>query len=296
MGLTSDQIASFWTNGYFIARGALHNDDLQPVIDELSAFIDRRAHELRAEGKIINLYADAPFETRYGLLFQQCPEIGKGMDIMHLRGRAMFEFLHNDNLLDLAASLVGPEITCNPIQHVRAKPPAVYEGHENPGFHNVPWHQDAGVMMPEADTSNVVTFWLPIGDATLEMGCMQILPGVPKSHGYLKHQKEGGTTIWPELLPDVEPIVASCQKGDVVMMDKFTPHSSTPNRSQLCRWSLDLRYQPTGEHTGRTAHPEFVVRSPSKPDSVMHDYDEWCRLWIDAFENPRGVSMHRNER
>jgi len=266
------------------------------VIDELSAFIDRRAKELKDEGKIDNLHAGEPFETRYGLLFKQCQEIGKGIDIMQMRGRAMFEFLHNDNLLDVAESIVGPEVTCNPIQHVRAKPPAVYEGHENAGFHNVPWHQDAGVMMPEADVSNVVTFWLPVGDATEEMGCMRILPGVPKSHGYLKLQKEGGTTILPELLPDVEPVIASCKKGDVVLMDKFTPHSSTPNRSNLCRWSLDLRYQPTDEHTGRTAHPEFVVRSPSQPERVMDDYDEWCRLWVDAFENPRGVSMHRNER
>ena len=296
MKLTEEQITTFWQNGFLIARGALTDADLQPVIDELSAFIDRRARELQKEGKVEDLHEDAPFEKRYGLIFKQCKEIGNGIDIMQMRGQAMFGFLHNDNLLDVAESLVGPEVTCNPIQHVRAKPPVVYEKNEGPGFHNVPWHQDAGVMMPEADVSNVLTFWLPIGDATDEMGCMRVLPGVPKSHGYLKHQKEGGTTIWPELLPDVEPVVASCKKGDVVIMDKFTPHSSTPNRTDLCRWSLDLRYQPTGEHTGRTAHPEFVVRSASNPNSVMDDYDEWCRLWIDAFENPRGVSMHRNER
>ena len=33
-------------------------------------------------------------------------------------------------------------------------------------------------MMPEAEVSNIVTCWLPLGDATLEMGCMQALPGV----------------------------------------------------------------------------------------------------------------------
>ncbi len=296
MMLTDKQVADFWENGFIIARAALTSADLQPVIDELSAFIDMRAQKLKAEGKIEHLYEDEPFEKRYGLLFKQSKEIGLGIDIMQLRGRAMFEFLHNDNLVDIAESLVGPEVTCNPIQHVRAKPPVAYEAHEGPSFHNVPWHQDAGVMMPEADGSRVLTFWLPLGDATAQMGCMRVLPGVPQLHGYLKHQKEGGTTIWPELLPNIEPVVAACQKGDVVIMDKFTPHSSTPNRTDLCRWSLDLRYQPTGEHTGRTAHPEFVVRSANNPNSVMRDYDEWCRLWIDAFQNPRGVSMHRNER
>ena len=165
MILTPEQIETFRADGFLIARGALTDADLQPVIDELSDFIDARAHELKAEGQIEDLYKDAPFEERYGLLFKQCKEIGKGMNIMSMRGRAMFEFLHNDNLLDVVESLVGPEITCNPIQHVRAKPPAAYEGREGPGFHNVPWHQDAGVMMVEAETSSVVTCWLPLGDA-----------------------------------------------------------------------------------------------------------------------------------
>ena len=54
-----------------------------------------------------------------------------------------------------------------------------------------------------------------------------------------------------ELMPDIEPVVAACEKGDVVLMSCFTPHRSTTNYSDLCRWSLDLRYQPTGVHTGR---------------------------------------------
>jgi len=68
-----------------------------------------------------------------------------------------------------------------------------------------------------------------------------------------------------------------------------------PNRSDHCRWSLDLRYQTTGHHTGRAAHPDFVVRSSSNPATVMADYEEWCRRWVDAFANPKGVAAHRAE-
>ena len=293
MRLTQEQVAEFDARGVLVARDALVEADLKPGIDELSAFIDERANALKAEGKIEDLHADEPFERRYGLLFKQCREIGKGMDIMQHRGRALFEFLHNENLLDTVEALVGPEITCSPIQHIRAKPPAAYENGGS-GFHAVPWHQDAGVMMPEAEQTNIVTCWLPLGDATVEMGCMQVLQGVPKM-GYLKHQKEGGTTVVPELLPDIEPEYLECERGDVVLMHKFTPHKSTPNQSASCRWSIDLRYQTTGHHTGRTGHPAFVVRSPSAPQSVLRDHGEWCRLWIDAFENPRGTVTHRTD-
>ena len=294
MQLTVEQIEEFNTRGALIARGALAHADQQPLIDELSQWIDDRARALEAEGKIDDLHEDAPFETRYGLLFKQCPEIGQGMDIMHYRGRAMFEFLRNENLLDLLESLLGPELTCNPIQHLRSKPPQAYEDRTGPSFHNAPWHQDAGVMMPEAEGSDVVTCWLPLVNATVAHGCMEVLPGLVET-GYLRHQAAGGTTIVPDIMPDIEATPLECQRGDVVLMSRFTPHRSTPNLTDECRWSLDLRYQPTGQHTGRTGHPDFIARSRRDPACELSDYNEWCRLWVDAFENPRGFVGHRGE-
>ena len=294
MALSREQIREFEEEGVLVAQGVLSAADTQPVIEELEGFIDSRALALHGESKIGALHVEAPFERRYGLLFDQCREIGQGMDIMHYRGRAIFEFLGNQRLLDAVEGLVGPEITCNPIQHIRAKPPAAYEGHSGPSFHAVPWHQDAGVMMPEAENSAVVTCWLPLGDSTVEMGCLQALPRAVQS-GYLGHLKEGGTTIRPELMPDTEPRMLECALGDVVFLSRFTPHRSEANRSDRCRWSMDLRYQPTGHHTGRTGHPDFIVRSPSQPERVMADYQTWCQLWVDAFENPRGFVGHRGE-
>ena len=294
MQLTSEQIDEFNTRGAIIARGALTHDDQQPLIDELCTWIDERARALQAEGKLTDLHEEAPFATRYGLLFNQCPEIGQGMDIMRYRGRAIFEFLRNKNLLDLLESLLGSELTCNPIQHLRAKPPQAYENREGPSFHNAPWHQDAGVMMPEAEGSDVVTCWFPLAEAKVEHGCMEVLPGIVET-GYLRHQAAGGTTIVPEEMPEIEPLALECKRGDVVLMNRFTPHRSTPNYSDQCRWSLDLRYQPTGQHTGRTGHPDFIARSRRDPASELTDYEEWCRRWVDAFENPSGVVMHRGE-
>lgn len=296
MKLTDEQIENFNTNGVLIAKDALHKFELDSVIDELATWVDKRAYELHTVGKIQNLHPDASFDRRFGLLFKQCQEIGDGLDISASRGEAMFEFLHNKNLLDTVESLVGPEITCNPIQHARTKPPTAYEGGTGPSFHVVPWHQDAGVMMPEAEASNIVTCWIPLGDATIEMGCMQALPGV-FNLGYLSHFKEEAATVTirPEVLPSIEPMNLVCYKGDVVLLNKFTPHRSVPNLSDKCRWSLDLRYQTTGHHTGRTAYPAFVVRSPNNPESVLRDYNEWYQLWVDALENPQGISMHRTD-
>jgi phytanoyl-CoA hydroxylase len=293
MSLSEDQIREYRTRGVLRVRGALSTEDLQPVIEELEELIDHRARQLHENGEIGELWEEEPFETRYGLLYQQSRSMGKGLDIMHYRGRAVFDFLGNDHLLSVLQALLGEEITCNPIQHVRAKPPDEYEEHTGPSFHNAPWHQDAAVMMPEAEGSDVITCWLPLGEATADMGCMEVIPDQVWG-GYLRHQKEGGTTVVPQLLPETEPVTMACDKGDVVLMSRFTPHRSRPNVSKRCRWSIDLRYQPTGQHTGRTAHPDFVVRSSLAPDSVVTDHAVWCDLWQEALENPSGVSMHRS--
>ncbi|MDE0015023.1 MAG: hypothetical protein OXU51_02465, partial [Candidatus Poribacteria bacterium] len=57
------------------------------------------------------------------------------------------------------------------------------------------------------------------------------------------------TMIKPELMPDVEPLMLECYRGDLILLSRFTPHRSEPNTSDRCRWSLDLRYQTTGHHT-----------------------------------------------
>src|SRR5579871_1141221 len=291
MSLTHEQLAEFRAEGVLVVEDVLKEADLAPVIDEYASWIDRRARELAAAGDIKDLCEDAPFERRIALLYAQSSEITSGLDIMFVRGPATFAFMRNQRLLDAVESLVGPEITCNPIQHIRAKPPAAVSS-AGTGFYNVPWHQDAGVTWEEADASDIVTCWLPLVDATVQNGCMEVLPGVWKS-GYREHQAEGGTTIRPELMPDTLPRPVPVRKGGIVFMHRHTPHRSTPNYSEEARWSLDLRYQPTGVPTGRPFHPEFVARSRQDPESVLTDHAEWCRRWIAALESSKGIQAHR---
>ena len=38
--------------------------------------------------------------------------------------------------------------------------------------------------------------------------------------------------------------------GDVLLLNNIVPHRSLPNTSEGVRWSLDLRWQRTGEPNG----------------------------------------------
>ena len=137
MGWVVDWLNTFEQDGVVVVPQVFSDADLRPVIDEISAWVDQRARTLAERGLITDLHEDKPFETRYGYLYGQSKKMHNGLDLMFSRGEAMFRFLHNDALLDVAQQILGPDISCNPIQHLRAKPPVEFEGHENPGFHNV---------------------------------------------------------------------------------------------------------------------------------------------------------------
>ncbi len=295
MQLTAEQIGQFAEDGYLLLRGALTAADLDPIIAEYEEYIGHRAAELLAAGHISALYADEPFDRRLISICREDDAIYRELDIMHFRGRASFEFLRNDGLLDMVESLVGPEITCSPIQHTRAKlPTALTPSGSDP--HVAPWHQDAGVTWAEADPHFILTVWLPLCAATPENGCLQILPRTHRNGLVQHHIKQGlGTVIIDEEMPQTEVLTLPMDKGDVLLMDKQTPHRSTPNNADTVRWSMDLRYQQTGTPTGRPFHPDFVARSRSNPASELRDYDEWCRRWVASLAavQGQGIKAHR---
>ena len=297
MQLIPEQVAQFAEDGYLLLRGALIDADLDPIIAEYEEYIGRRAEELLAAGHISALYADESFDRRLVSICREDEAIYRELDIMYLRGRASFEFLRNDRLLDMIESLVGPEITCSPIQHTRAKLPAgvTPSGSDS---HVAPWHQDAGVTWEEADPHFILTVWLPLCAATPENGCLQILPRAHQNGLVQHHIKQGlGTVIIDEEMPQTESLTLPMDKGDVLLMDKQTPHRSTPNNADTVRWSMDLRYQETGTPTGRPFYPDFVARSRSNPASELRDYDEWCRQWIESLAavQGQGIKPHRWE-
>jgi len=293
MKLSQAQLNQFNDEGYLVVKGALAESDLDPVIHEYEAYIDRRARELLAAGKISQLYEEAPFNRRLALICHENAEIYPELDIMYLRGKVSFDFLRNDNLLDVVEGLVGPEIICSPIQHIRPKLPAGLTP-SGSDAHVAPWHQDAGVTWADADPYFILTVWIPFAKATPENGCLQI---IPRTHGQglLQHHSQPGvgTTIVDEAMPAGAVVTLPMQKGSILLMNKEIPHRSTPNVSDAIRWSADLRYQKTGTPTGRPFYPDFVVRSRANPAAVLTDHAAWDRLWAEALEKGKGIRAHR---
>jgi phytanoyl-CoA hydroxylase len=317
-GLSSQQVSQFWDYGYVIVDDVFEAEDLDPIRLELEREIGRKIDELVREGEITESYLDEPFEQRLTRIYQDSTENGEAiMSVLEgvrgggYQGHGMFDLITHPKLLDAVGGLVGSEIVASSAFRIRPKIPGVGRG-------NVPWHQDSGYFAPHCDDHLIVTCWIPLVDATVENGCMEIIPRAHRS-GILKHHTGGNQGLYvikDDDLPDdkgvdaPDRVVAACRRGGVVFMTNLTPHCSTQNRSDTIRWSVDLRFQSTAAPNNAELWPDqsevdlkeniqiacyppeadFVVRSEANPASVI-DFEGFVRR-REAYE-PLGIGTPR---
>ncbi len=138
------------------------------------------------------------------------------------------------------------------------------------------------MQTPDADASEVLTVWISITDASVEMGCLGVWPRRHRAGIFGHCPTDTGLTITPQSLAPEAFLPLPMRAGSVLLMSRYTPRKALPNLSDNVRWSMDLRYQPTGQVSGRAAFPDFVARSASDPDSALTDHNLWRDLWLDA--------------
>ena len=294
--LTDEQIAQYDQDGYVVVRDFLDPDEhIRPALNEYEEVLDALARSLYAQGKITSQHKHLPFEERLIKVYAESGEVhGQWFDFSlpqkDIRkdtpfwfGPEVFRLLTLPKMLDVAEQFVGPEIYSTPVQHIRIKPPesAIPETLDNRVI-ETPWHQDNGVLLEDADDTNMLTIWFPLTPATKEMGCLKVRPGSHRE-GLAHHCiRWNGLGIPDSVLLGPEEVALPMMPGDVLFMHRLTCHGSYANVSDQVRISYDLRYQPVGTATGREVFPGFVARSRSNPDSVMTNPAEWERSWIEA--------------
>lgn len=291
--LSQAQIEQFHQHGFLVIENLLDEACLSAIREEYAELMDRHYDQWATEGLVPDAASDWGFWDKLTACYKGGFDWYQPFDIslphhdisdetpMHF-GPATFNMVTHKNVLDLAEALIGPEITSNPIQHVRIKPPQNLVDGDEKRAHVIAtdWHQDMGVTLPEADHTTFFTVWMAITDATLENGCLQVASG--KYQEMLPHCTRNQVGIADPFIPTDEVVPVPVKAGGAVIFHPLTPHCSRPNISSEFRWSFDLRFNVTGQPTGRSQFPEFIARSKSNPDAELKDWKKWRSLWQDA--------------
>lgn len=305
--LTNSQIDQFNTKGYLVLENVLDPSILARVEAEYSELMDRLYAIWQAEGRVgppetDDLWGKLLTAYRAGCDWFQPMDISlPGSEIeadspFHI-GPAVFDMVTATGILDVVESLIGSEISSNPIQHVRIKPPAaaLQSDEVRAQLTYTDWHQDRAVALEEADATEMVTVWLAINDATVDNGCLQVMPMVP-DQTMLPHCPKTQAGIADGFLDDAGAVSLPVSAGGAVLFHPLTPHGSLVNQTDGFRWSFDLRYHVTGQDSGRTKFPEFVARSRSQPETELHDWQAWKAMWETARTGLAGsphIDFHR---
>ncbi|MEU9096824.1 phytanoyl-CoA dioxygenase family protein [Streptomyces sp. NPDC048361] len=150
---------------------------------------------------------------------------------------ALHRLAHSPALVEAVGTLFGTPVLVHPRKIARISYPAI-------DFPTPP-HQDALFNQTPTD---VVTAWIPLGDYSEEQGTLKVLRGsanlgllpVSPAHGL------GGEAV---ALPDThqEWIGDDYECGDVMLFHSRTVHTTTPNRGDVLRLSIDCRFQSADE-------------------------------------------------
>ena len=150
------------------------------------------------------------------------------------------EIVHSPQVLDAVEDLIGPDIR---LFHLTAWPKDAHSGAY------VSWHQDATYFALEPICH--VTAWVALTDASIEAGCMEVVPGSHKL-GQLRHADvqytENLLSRGQTLAVDVDrsrTAFMPVKAGQFSLHHTHLVHTSRPNRSNDRRIGLGISYIPT---------------------------------------------------
>jgi len=282
----------FDEQGYAVVEDVLDDTTVTALENDYLNLIDHHAPRWLADGLIPELFDDLPLNERAGMIVSYLndkefrwfdiafPQASTPQGQVPNLSQPVFNLLTHHRLLDCIEALIGGEILVNPIHHVRIKPQesALKDAKPSGLVKATGWHQDQGVARVVADETDMITAWVAVTDATLDNGCLSVVPGSHK-RGLTTHCTTNGVTIPDMLIDEASVTPIPIKRGGVLLMHRRMHHSSTPNRTNGIRWSFDLRFQPIGQPTGRDEFPAFIARSHQNPASVTVDHPAWVNLW-----------------
>lgn len=133
--------------------------------------------------------------------------------------------------------LIGQEVVLKNSMAL-AKPPFI--GSEKP------WHQD-NAYFNYLPLELLATAWIAVDDATLENGCMHVLPGQHR-RGPLRHHHTTDCEILSDRIDSAQAVPVPLAAGGIMLFSAMLPHQTPPNLTASRRRALQFQYRGVGTH------------------------------------------------
>ena len=177
---------------------------------------------------------------------------------------------HHPRTLDLFDRMFGETVLPHPMIVIRNVFP-------RKGEYTTPAHQD---FVHNQGAEETFSFWMPLCDCPVEMGCVEVAAGSHKGGVYdFRMARAAGNLEIVESF-DGQWLGSGFAAGDALIFHSMTVHRAFPNRSNRLRQSVDLRYQRASEPIiEKELNPYFATGM--KWDDVQRDWksDRYKDFW-----------------
>lgn len=251
--LTVDQRRSWENRGFFRIDGFVEPAVGQAMLDEVVGLA--RA----ARGTII---AEGSFVIPEGNLADRDGEPEElTAKVFRLHRRPTFrDFLEREPVTEILCDRLGPDVDCFLSQFI----------FKNPGAWGQPWHQDS-YYFPFEPARPVIGLWLAVTAATLDNGCLHVLPGshTEPIHEHVPDPRPGVNFGYVEIVDHdmsaAEPVLMD--PGDLLVFDSHLMHRSTDNLSTDLRAAMVF-------HLARAGTADLTEQIQGAPSTV----NDWMPL------------------
>lgn len=249
--ITPAQREAWDRDGFVFLRGCISPDVAAAVEAELIGAIraDPPAHH---PGEITYLSGDNLLiypETEPSPGARSAEDLISKVFNCHAEGLTR-ELAQSPQLADAVTDLLGPDIDCFQSQLIL----------KNPGVIGQPWHQDSFYFPFDRDPQ--VGVWVALTRATLENGCLWVLPGSHRSGRIFQHvpdQRPAANRGYLEIVSEDTSarVPALMEPGDVLLFHSYLMHMSTDNAAAERRSAMVYHYGRAGT---QVRSPEAAAR------------------------------------
>lgn len=201
--------------GFFVLERYFSEDEIAAVRDRLDRFDQERHQTMNNKQEGISIPKEIVFT--HGIAN---------------RDRIVEAFIRHPKFVALTTDILGPNVQLYWDQTVYKRPETKRD---------FPWHQDNGYV--PTDPEHYLTCWVALNDATVENGCIRVLP---RSHhnGVVPHKQ---TDIGLQCYFGEDPgIPVPIPAGSVVAFQSMLFHRSGPNQSSGMRKAYVVQYSVEG--------------------------------------------------
>ncbi len=132
------------------------------------------------------------------------------------------------------------------------------------------WHQDNGYAYVEPQA--YLTCWVALTDATVDNGCIWVMPGVHRG-GTLAHRSSPlGEECWGDWSSAVAVPVCT---GSIVVFSSLTPHATRRNTTAGVRRAYIVQYAPDG---AELLHGDPEAGPPARRERLGDDLRRYSIL------------------